>query len=253
MNFPSDILNRIRQSHHLVIFTGSGVSQESGIPTFRDAMTGLWEAFDPNELATPEAFAKQRDVVWGWYEFRRAQIMRCQPNPAHCAITELVQHLPKVTIITQNVDDLHERAGCENVIHLHGSISRPRCRACSRPHPLPPDISDMPPRGERLMPPKCGHCGGWIRPGVVWFGEDLPSDDWRRAKDAIRTCDALFCIGTSAVVFPAAILPFEAAERNATIVQINPHVTELDRIASLNIHSMAGVCLPKLVRAICGD
>lgn len=246
-------LKHLQDARHLVVFTGSGVSQESGIPTFRDAQVGLWAKYDPNELATPEAFAKQRDVVWGWYEFRRSQILRCQPNPGHQAIEALARHLPKLTLITQNVDDLHERAGSHGVIHLHGSIFQPRCRACGRPHTLTPGIPDLPSEVQQIMPPKCNHCGGWIRPGVVWFGEELPRNAWSDAKQAVRECDVLLCVGTSAVVYPAAALPFEAAEQGVCVIQVNPDPTSLDSVARFNLRGRAGEVLPALVEAAWGS
>lgn len=252
MNFDAKMIERLRQAKHVVVFTGAGVSQESGIPTFRDAMTGLWEVFDPNQLATPEAFAKERDLVWGWYEYRRAMVMRCEPNPTHLTIASMAAQVPQLTLITQNVDDLHERAGSENAIHLHGSLHQPRCRACARPYSFPPDIPDIPPGGMRLMPPKCNHCGGWIRPGVVWFGEPLHDGGWRQAKEAIRSCDVLFSIGTSAVVYPAAVLPLEAAERGACVIQVNPQPTELDSTARYNLRGKAGEVLFALYEATWG-
>ncbi len=129
---PASLISALRSARHVVVFTGAGVSAESGIPTFRDALTGLWERFDPGELATPEAFRRDPALVWGWYEWRRMRVLQSQPNPAHLAIADLARHVPQLTLITQNVDDLHERAGSEDVIHLHGSLHRPRCFACAR-------------------------------------------------------------------------------------------------------------------------
>lgn len=246
-DIPSKLIATLQAAKHIVVFTGAGVSKESGIPTFRDAMTGLWEIFDPNALGTPAAFNRQRDVVWGWYEYRRAHVLRCQPNPAHIAIATMSAYVQKLTVITQNVDDLHERAGSNDVIHLHGSLHHPRCLSCYRPHPLPPQIPEIPEEGRHQMPPKCEHCGGWIRPGVVWFGEELDRDILGRARRAVHSCDVLFSIGTSSMVYPAASLPFEAREQGACVIQVNPHPTDLDDAANYNFHDLAGTVLPALL------
>jgi NAD-dependent deacetylase len=250
MNFDPEMIERLRKAQHIAVFTGAGVSQESGIPTFRDALTGLWEKYDAELLATPQAFAKEPDLVWGWYEWRRALALRCQPNPAHDAIVSIAAKVSKLTVITQNVDDLHERAGSTNVIHLHGSLHAPRCKACGRSHALSPDIPDEPDGGRRQMPPKCTHCGGRIRPGVVWFGEELPSESWRQSKTAINSCNVLFSIGTSSLIYPAAELPRLAAARRACVIQVNPHVTEMDRVARFNLKGKAGEIMPALVGAV---
>lgn len=249
MNFDKELIEQLRAAQHVVVFTGAGVSQESGIPTFRDAMTGIWENFDAEMLATPKAFTKERDLVWGWYEWRRVLVMRCQPNPAHLVIAAMAAHVPKLTLITQNVDDLHERAGSSEVIHLHGSLHRPHCFACRRPYELPPGIPDEPASGRRLMPPRCTHCNGYIRPGVVWFGESLKGDSWSKAKQSIRACDVMFSIGTSAIVYPAAELPFEAAKRRACVIQVNPNPTDLDGVASHNLRGKAGEIMDALYKA----
>ncbi len=237
---PPSIIDALTKARHVVVFTGAGVSQESGIPTFRDALTGLWSHYDPEALATPIAFAKQRDLVWGWYEYRRRLVMFCEPNPAHRIIANLGRVFPRLTLITQNVDDLHERAGSSDVIHLHGSLFQPRCRACARPYANCLELPEEPPNGWRIVPPKCNHCGGWIRPGVVWFGEDLSNGAWRQATKAVEDCDVLFSVGTSSVVYPAASLPREAARRKACVIQVNPLPTDLDPLARYNLHGKAG-------------
>lgn len=236
-------------ARHIVVFTGAGVSAESGIPTFRDALTGLWEKFDAEKLATPEAFRRDPALVWGWYEWRRQAVMRAQPNPAHLAIARLAAFVPRLTVITQNVDDLHERAGSTGIIHLHGSFFKPRCVACSQPHVLDPAEPDEPAGGRSLEPPRCVKCGERIRPGVVWFGEPLPEENYRQALHAVRECDVMFSIGTSAMVYPAAQLPYDAANRGAAIVQVNPTVTSLDTLASFNLHGPAGVIMDRIVNA----
>lgn len=238
----------LQDATHVVIFTGAGVSAESGIPTFRDALTGLWERFDAEMLATPAAFLRDPALVWGWYQWRRQMAMRAQPNPAHLAIARLAALVPRLSVVTQNVDDLHERAGSAGVIHLHGSFFQPRCFACARPHALPPGEPDEPDGGRRLEPPRCGHCGGRIRPGVVWFGEALPEDAFAQAEQAVRDCDLMFSIGTSSVVYPAAALPFEAAARGAKVIQVNPAATELDEVAYCNLRGSAGTVMDRLIR-----
>ena len=237
---PGSLIEKLRSSERVVVFTGAGVSQESGIPTFRDTLTGLWSQFDPEDLATPSAFAKQRDLVWGWYEYRRRMVMLCEPNPAHRIIAALGSETRELTVITQNVDDLHERAGSQEVVQLHGSLFRPRCHACDAPYPLPTGIPEEPAHGWRISPPKCAHCGGPIRPGVVWFGEELPQDPWRQATEATCHCDVMFSVGTSSMVYPAASLPRETARRGACVIQINPQPTDLDSSATYNLHGKAG-------------
>lgn len=246
MHFAAELITALRNAEHVAIFTGAGVSAESGIPTFRDALTGLWEVFDAEELASPAAFQRHKDVVWGWYEYRRAAVLRSQPNPAHHAIARMTAHVPRLTVITQNVDDLHERAGSVDVLHLHGSLHHPRCQACGRQHALSDELPDMPDAGRPLLPPRCTHCNGWIRPGVIWFGEMLPRDIWLRALQAARQCDVFLSVGTSALVYPAAELPLEAAKQKACVVQINPHATSLDAIAHFNLVGKAGEVLPRL-------
>ncbi|MCX7170019.1 MAG: NAD-dependent deacylase [Proteobacteria bacterium] len=244
---PASLCSLLLAASHVVVFTGAGVSAESGIPTFRDALTGLWEKFDAEKLATPAAFRRDSALVWGWYEWRRQAVMRAQPNPAHLAIARLAAFVPRLTVITQNVDDLHERAGSTGVIHLHGSFFKPRCFDCSWPHAFDPGEPDEPEGGRSLEPPRCGHCGNRIRPGVVWFGESLPEEDYRQALQAVRECDLIFSIGTSAMVYPAAELPLEAARQGATIVQVNPNATNLDDFAHFNLRGPAGVIMDRII------
>lgn len=155
---------------------------ESGIPTFRDQQSGLWENFDAAELATTAAFTRDPAFVWGWYEWRRSLVLKAQPNAGHLAIAALQSKVPHCTLITQNVDDLHERGGSCDVIHLHGELSKPYCKACRQPHTLIQALPDIHPNGARLDPPRCTHCGAKVRPGVVWFGEPLPQDQWNAAR-----------------------------------------------------------------------
>ena len=236
----------LRRARHVVVFTGAGVSAESGIPTFRDALTGLWQRFDPTELATAEAFLRDPALVWGWYEWRRAWVLKAQPNPAHLAIAELARHVPQLTLVTQNVDDLHERAGSTEVIHLHGSLHAPRCFACARPFAGLAADPQEPAEGRRIDPPRCLHCGGLVRPGVVWFGESMPGGALDDAFAAARHCDVLISVGTSGVVYPAAEMPERAWRAGATVIHVNPqpNVTHSEREYALG--GSAGEVLPQL-------
>lgn len=218
----SSLAERLRKTQHVVVFTGAGASAESGIPTFRDALTGLWERFDPAQLATPEAFRADPSLCWGWYEWRRNRVIQAQPNGAHRAIAELSKHVPKLTVITQNVDDLHERAGSQDVIHLHGSLHSPRCIDCGLAFTLPLTSDVLPEDGRRIEPPRCCVCNGYVRPGVVWFGEMLPEDAWSVGLAAAEGCDVFLSIGTSGFVYPAAELRLCALGHGATVVHINP-------------------------------
>ena len=205
---------------------------ESGLSTFRHQSDGLWKAFNPYVLATPEAFARDPSLVWGWYEWRRAAVASSRPNPAHHAIAAMARHVRELTVITQNVDDLHERAGSTGVVHLHGQIARPYCERCHAAYELAFEMQDMPPGGARIPPAHCSRCDGRIRPGVVWFGEPLPAAPWQRALEAAHTCDVLLCCGTSGMVYPAASLPEIAASRRVMTLQVNPNPTPFDAAAS---------------------
>ena len=244
---PVELVNALAAAQHVVVFTGAGVSAESGVSTFRDALTGLWARFDPMQLATPEAFLADPALVWGWYEWRRQLLLKVQPNPAHHAIVELAQRVPKLTVITQNVDDLHERAGSGDVLHLHGSIFNPRCFSCARPYSLDraPDMAHE----HALPPPTCSHCQGMIRPGVVWFGEALPEHAMQAAFAAAEDCDCLLSIGTSGMVQPAASIPLVAAQQGATVVHINPEPMHVRGTKEFSLVGLAGELLPTLLGA----
>jgi NAD-dependent protein deacetylase/lipoamidase len=241
------ILTALREARHVVVFTGAGVSAESGLATFRDALTGLWSRFDPTRLATAEAFEANPELVWGWYEWRRLRVAKAEPNAAHVAIAALEAKVPKATVVTQNVDDLHERAGTRAPIRLHGSLFAPRCFVCHSAYGAladpPADFED----GRPLSPPRCPACSGPIRPGVVWFGEALPEEAMRRAFEAARDCDLLLTVGTSGAVYPAADIPREARRNGATIVEVNPNPTDLDDIADFRLRGPAAEILPRLL------
>lgn len=226
------------------------MSAESGIPTFRDAQTGLWAHCSPSVLASAEGYQANKALVWGWYEWRRMKALQAEPHTGHVAVKELGNHVERLTVITQNVDDLHERAGSTGVIHLHGSLHHPRCFKCGNPYELPASIPDEPEGGRPLEPPLCKQCDGSIRPGVVWFGETMPELAWQRAEEAVLNCDAIFSIGTSSLVWPASQLPEMAAIRGAKVIQINPNATALDKTTHYNFKGNAGDVLPALVAAL---
>ena len=240
-------MDALRSAERVAVLTGAGVSAESGIPTFRDKQTGLWEKFDAAELATPYAFRQDPALVWGWYEWRRATVLAAQPNPAHRALATIANFVPHFDLVTQNVDDLHERAGSEEVLHLHGALSRPYCEGCRQPYVHPPGMPHLPPGGARLEPPRCAVCGAKIRPGVVWFGESLPELTWRAACEAATQCDVFFVCGTSSRVQPAASLTGMAIEAGAATVQINPNATGYGKSVTVTIQGLAGIVLPRIV------
>ncbi len=247
LQIPATLAHALRAARRVLVFTGAGVSAESGIATFRDALTGLWSRFDAQALATPEAFRAHPAIVWGWYEWRRAQVLRAAPNAAHRAIAELARHVPELCVVTQNVDDLHERAGSLGVAHLHGSLHAPRCSACGAPQACADDAPQEPEEGRRIAPPACTRCGAPVRPGVVWFGESLPVDAWNTAIRAAEQCDLLLSIGTSALVYPAAELPQRALAAGAIVAQINPAATPLDARAHHNLRGPAAELMPRLL------
>lgn len=245
MHFDPDLLDKLRKARHIAVFTGAGVSAESGVPTFRDAQTGLWSQFRAEDLATPEAFRRDPITVWNWYAWRRELIRKVKPNPAHLAIARLEQLVDSVTVITQNVDGLHRLAGSTDVIELHGNLWDNFCSSCGR---HAEQISDT---GE--VPPRCTHCNGLLRPGVVWFGEALPMPAWARAADVLEEAELFFCIGTSSLVEPAASLPRQARAYGRTVIQINPQATSHDEIAQYVLRGKAGEVMPALLHAAWPD
>jgi NAD-dependent deacetylase len=213
----------LRSSEVVTVLTGAGVSAESGIPTFRDALTGWWARFRPEELATPEAFAQDPARVWSWYALRRSLVRKAKPNPAHDALAYVARKSPRCTLLTQNVDGLHEAAGHEDVVSLHGSLMQVRCSAdCSPAFPAPVEMDEVGQDAVPTPPPPCAHCGAPLRPDVVWFGEALPKEALERARTATFACDVFISVGTSNIVEPAASLPWLAASHGATVLVINP-------------------------------
>ena len=248
----SDICDALRRARHVVVLTGAGVSAESGIPTFRDRLSGLWELYDAAELATYHAFDRDAALVWGWYEWRRMLVLKAQPNGAHRAIAAMAAQIPAFTLATQNVDDLHERAGSHSLLHLHGTLADPRCERCGSPHRHPPGIPDLPVGGMHIDPPRCGSCGARVRPGVVWFGENLPQREWTAAVEAASRCDMFISAGTSSLVQPAASLVECARRAGALAVQINPNPTGAETIFNGVLQGPAGVILPRLLNDVWG-
>ena len=232
----------LRQAKKVVVFTGAGVSAESGIPTFRDAMTGLWTQYRAEDLATRQAFRANPKLVWEWYEWRRELVAKARPNAAHIGIARLQDCVPELTVITQNVDGLHQAAGSQGVLELHGNIRRSKCFACAR---IAMEWSSDP-----ETPPRCQHCGGRLRPDVVWFGESLPERTFSFARAAAETCDFFFSIGTSSIVYPAAELPERAYTARATVIQINPLPTPLSKIATVNFYGRAGAIVTALLKQV---
>lgn len=243
----------LRNADRIVVLSGAGVSAESGIPTFRDKQTGLWKNFDAAKLATPSAFQRDPALVWGWYEWRRMLVLRAQPNPAHRAIAAMAERVPQFMLITQNVDDLHERAGSRHVLHLHGELAHPYCESCRQPYAHPPGIPQVPRDGRRLEPPRCEKCGASVRPGVVWFGESLPELQWLAAVEAVKACEVLLFVGTSAAVQPAASLLGVARRGGAVTALVNQNPTEADPEATFVLRGPAGEVLPQLVREVWGS
>ncbi len=247
--FPRPLLEALQDAARLVVFTGAGVSAESGIQTFRGGCSRR-ARYDPMVLATPEAFLAAPDLVWGWYEWRRGQILQACPNPAHLAIACMGRQFSQVTLVTQNVDDLHERAGSPEVLHLHGSLHQPRCSRCNQPFmALPPPVAGSVPE-ERQTPPLCPHCGGLVRPGVVWFGETLPGRVLDAALTAASTCDVLLSVGTSGAVYPAAHIPEQALEAGATVIHVNPVARPVRSGNEFSLEGPAGELLPALLEQL---
>jgi NAD-dependent deacetylase len=232
------LIEQLKSARHVAVLTGAGTSAESGVPTFRDAQTGLWANYSPEQLATPQAFQQNPQLVWDWYRWRRELVTAAQPNPGHLALAKLEELIPKLTLVTQNVDSLHQRAGSQSVIELHGNISR---ITCSRERTIIDQWADT---GKI---PRCPRCGANLRPDVVWFGESLPSEALYAAFAAARDCDVFLSVGTSALVQPAASLPMAAIERNITTVEVNPDSTPLTPYVDFHFPGPSGQVLPQLV------
>ena len=232
----------LRGARLVAALTGAGISAESGISTFRDAQQGLWARFDPRELATPSAFARNPKRVWDWYAWRREALKGVRPNAGHYALVEMSVRFHTFILITQNVDGLHRLAGNPQVIELHGNIQRVRCTEC---YTFAEDWND-----NGIEVPRCSVCGGLLRPHVVWFGEPLPRAELEAALEAARSCQVFFSIGTSGVVQPAASLAYAAKNRGAAVVEINAERTPLTPKADFFLQGRSGKILPALVKAV---
>lgn len=240
IHIPPAFIPILRQAGRITVLTGAGVSQESGLRTFRDAQTGLWKQYRPEDLASPQAFERDPQLIWDWYAVRRLKAGEVQPNPGHYALVEMERSSPNFTLITQNVDGLHQRAGSTRVIELHGNITRVRCsQGCG----LVTAWEEVP---GRL--PLCPRCGANLRPDVVWFGESLPRPALEAAVEAARSCQVFFSIGTSGLVQPAASLAYAAGHRGALVVEINAETTPLSSKADFVLTGKSGEILPELVR-----
>jgi NAD-dependent deacetylase len=240
----------LRGSKDVAVLTGAGVSKESGVPTFRDALDGLWAQYDPQELATPMAFKRNPKLVWDWYTFRRELVSKARPNPGHIALAQLEAYFPAMCIITQNVDDLHEQAGSANVIHLHGNIARSKCSANCQGNPTLIDLTQL---EYDETPPQCPHCRANVRPDVVWFHEVLPNDALQDASAVTQRCDMMLVVGTSGLVTPAATLPSIARQHGAKIIEVNPDETPITPIADIKLSGPSGEMLPLLVEALAAN
>jgi NAD-dependent deacetylase len=229
------------EAQRLTVLTGAGVSAESGVPTFRDTENSYWSRFKPEEMASEAGYRRDPAHVWRWYQHRRSLLARAAPNEGHLALARWArQHPGQMTLVTQNVDGLHQQAGSEEVLSLHGELSRNRwlnrrCASCDLEHAVP---------GE---PPHCAACGNLLRPAVVWFGESLPGQTWARAEQAAEQCQLMLVIGTSGAVYPAAGLAKIARRNRARVVIVNPHASELDPVADQMIAMPSALALPLLL------
>jgi NAD-dependent deacetylase len=231
----------------VTVLSGAGISAESGVPTFRDDKNGLWARFDPYELSSTQGWENNPERVWGWYLWRHYLVAKVEPNAGHRAIAEWQDHA-EVTIVTQNVDDLHERAGSTPVHHLHGSLFEFRCASCGAPYA--DTLPEMREPALEVEPPVCPRCGGLIRPDIVWFGEALPQGPWQHAVEATEAADVMVVVGTSAIVYPAAGLPDLALARGKVVIEVNPESTPLSRSATLSIRESASQALPGLLQRL---
>lgn len=271
-----ELQERLRVVKHLVVFTGAGMSAESGIPTFRDRAKGLWAKVAPAEVATPHAFRKNPQFVWDWHVHLAGAVRQARPNEGHAAVARLQELVPRVTVITQNIDNLHQVAGSRSVIELHGNLMRLKafvdadelfsgdmspviCRVCNGyavddeldPYAGPEDLAAIELQAGSV--PRCPACGALLRPDVVWFGEPLDPGMLEDAFLAAETCDALICIGASLEVEPAASLPWRAINRGAMVVEINPVATSLSSVADSRLSGGAAEMLPRLLQSVWGE
>jgi NAD-dependent deacetylase len=237
-------------SQHLVVSTGAGISKESGIPTFRDAMDGLWAKYNPEELATPAAFQRNPKLVWDWYQYRLNLVEQAKPNAGHHALVDLEKLLPKVTIITQNVDGFHLMVGSSDVVCLHGNIREFKCFNDCQGKPTLVDITQLAWDKDK-EPPTCPYCQkAYVRPNVVWFNETLPPEALRRASTLAQNTDVMLVIGTSGMVQPAASLPYITKQMGGKVLEINPNPSEITPLTDHFLAAPSGIALPLVVEKI---
>ena len=240
--YSDTLVQRLAQARRLLVFTGAGISAESGIPTFRDA-DGLWEKFKPEELANVDAFLRNPDLVQRWYAMRRDVVTNAKPNPGHYALVEFEDMVDEFTLVTQNVDNLHNEAGSQNVLELHGNLTRNYCIDCKQPVDVVPTI-------EKGKPLTCAACNGFIRPDVVWFGEMLPEGIIEKAFDLAMRADVVLSVGTSSVVYPAANIPLIARDAGAYVAEINISESDIAHMLNETVLGPSGTVLPSLVAAV---
>jgi NAD-dependent deacetylase len=247
------IVEAVRHLHaadSLVVLTGTGMSKESGVPTIQEALDGVWARFDPHQLATPAAFEANPKLVWDWYTYRRELLQHVQPNPGHYAISALEDLVPYVSVVTQNIDGLHELAGSSDVIALHGDIHRYKCSIHCQGDPTPIDLSGL--RWDRKIgPPRCPHCRSYIRPDVVWLTEHLPLDLLDRAIGVSTKADVMLVVGSAGLVQPAVSLPYRSKRWNsAYIIEVNPEPGQI--LSDLFLEGQAGDILPEIIMSMRG-
>lgn len=238
---PEGLAKALGNSRHTLVLTGAGISAESGVPTFRDAQSGLWSKYDSQDLATPEAFDRDPALIWRWYRWRRELVAAAHPNAGHRALAALGQTLPRLSLITQNVDGLHQLAGSQDVIEFHGNLFSDRCSAGCGEQSQATDDAGL---------PRCQGCNALLRPGVVWFGESIPAAALDAAQTACNDCDLFLSIGTSSLVWPAAGFAEAVSARGVPVAEINPDDTPLSAHCDYRIREAAGTALPKLLDCI---
>ncbi|UZM13105.1 NAD-dependent deacylase [Pseudomonas kielensis] len=250
MSVIEQAVEALQKAKKVVVFTGAGISADSGIPTYREKLSGIWEGYDPRDLETAKAFRANPQLVWGWYLWRRLRVAQAEPNAAHYAVARMADSQHHVSVITQNIDDLHERAGSLNVVHLHGSLAIPKCFACHRPAVAAPHFPLMPDEGALIEPPRCQRCNGKMRPAVVWYGEDLAPQAWKAAVHMVKECDLMISVGTSGIVMPAASLPDLALASGASVIHVNKIDVAIGEPGELMLMGAAAEVLPALLERI---
>lgn len=241
LNIPGELRERMRSARSVFVLTGAGVSAESGVPTFRGGgqTAEVWKGMPFDVISSARMIRSNLPEVWEWFDYRRGVLSNCRPNPAHEAIARWQERFPRLTLATQNVDGLHTAAGSREVLELHGNVWRALCVRCG-------GREDLREKRVGVRPPVCVACGGEMRPDVVLFGEVLPEDVWVRAAERAASCDLCFVVGTSALVYPAADLPYAAARAGAFLVEINPEATPLSVDCDVTLRGAAGEILPRL-------